>query len=747
MPLSSSNPNSPTEPTMRRISAAAFTLLMLCSLVAGRADAQTYVSTTVHRLTPDRLDSLKALIAAEQPAIEAAKKRGGIASVASGQDSLPYRNLSTPSYEVVTDFEVKVPMRDGVRLAANIVRPKAPGRYPVVVSYYPYGKEAAPYFAQRGYVAVFAEGRGTGTSEGVMADYFDAQSFRDGYDLVEWAAAQKWSTGKVGMTGISYGAINATRVAALRPPHLAAISVNSSYANFYGDHWFPGGVRSNHPYVWHGATNVLSTMLRGPVYDDGRGGKVVDLERWKRHQVENKWEGFFMPQWEHTSYDAYWREKDLRSKYADFAVPTLQFANYFDHARNHDEAYQNYQILKAKNVPQKLVVGPWTHGGFGPSHVVDFALTTVAWFDRFLKGFDNGITREPPITLFVMRENRWRNEEEWPIARTVPTTMYLGADGGLTPSVPDRAGPPRRFTYRPWVGSAAGPYGTWFDAAYGDFLVQPDQRVDEAESLTFTSAPLTDDVETTGMAEISFLAASSATTTDFTIKLSDVLPDGRSELVTRGWINSSYRESNVNPRLPSEWRFVEPTPIVAGQPYRFRVTLQNIAYLFQRGHRVRVTIASSDWPSSWPNAIPAENEIRFEELGRGGASFIVLPVVPARSVPLALPRLALLPDRPRRTPAAGDSSRIWIEQDLTGKSVIYRSVARSEDPVPGGTMRELLEWRIDLSKEAPYRQVIDLIWTQTLVRSGQRDVRFVYRVRTDDKGPKARVEFGDAVIP
>ena len=127
---------------MRRISAAAFTLLMLCSLVAGRADAQTYVSTTVHRLTPDRLDSLKALIAAEQPAIEAAKTRGGIALVASGQDSLPYRNLSTPSYEVVTDFEVKVPMRDGVRLAANIVRPKAPGRYPVVVSYYPYGKEA-----------------------------------------------------------------------------------------------------------------------------------------------------------------------------------------------------------------------------------------------------------------------------------------------------------------------------------------------------------------------------------------------------------------------------------------------------------------------------------------------------------------------------------------------------------------------------------------------------------------------------
>ena len=110
-------------------------------------------------------------------------------------------------------------MRDGIRLAANIVRPTGPGKFPVVLSYYPYGKDPNPYFAERGYVTVFAEGRGTGTSEGVMRDYFDAQSYRDGYDLVEWAARQPWSTGTVGMWGISYGAINATRVAALKPPH------------------------------------------------------------------------------------------------------------------------------------------------------------------------------------------------------------------------------------------------------------------------------------------------------------------------------------------------------------------------------------------------------------------------------------------------------------------------------------------------------------------------------------------------
>jgi len=665
--------------------------------------------------------------------------------LASAQGGPLYRNLSEPRHAVATDYEVQVPMRDGVRLAVNVVRPRAPGRYPVVLLYWPYGKEPAPYFAQRGYVAVFAEGRGTGTSEGVMADYFDAQSFRDGYDLVEWAARQAWSTGKVGMWGISYGAINATRVAALKPPHLTAISVNSSYANFYGDHWFPGGVRSNHPYVWHGASNVLATMLRGPVYDDGKGGKVVDLARWQRHQADNRWKDFFPPQWEHTTYDDYWKEKDLRSKYADFAVPTLQFANVFDHARNHDEAYQNYLVLRAKQVPQKLIVGPWTHGGFGPAHVVDFERTTLAWFDHFLKGVDNGITREPPVTLFVMRENAWRSEEDWPIARTRPTPFYLNASGelGTAPPTGESLVTSRRFTYRPWVGSAAGPYGTWFDARYTDYLELPDQRVDEAESLTFTTAPLTEDTEVTGMAEITFFATSSAPSTDFTIKLSDVMPDGRSELVTRGWINSSYRESNVNPRRPEDWTVVPPTPITPGKLYRYRVTLQNVAYRFGRGHRIRATIASSDWPSNWPNPNPARNEIRFESPDGREASQLVLPIVPARETPLPEPTLALLPAPVPPAATADDGQRIWIEHDLTGRSVRYRSEDHLERPVPGGVMKQVAEWRIDLRKEPPYEQVIDLVTTWTLVRAGHPDVRFVYRVKTDKSGPQATVDYSE----
>jgi len=672
-------------------------------------------------------------------------------ALAVAQAGHPYQNVSQPQHRTVTDYEVKVPMRDGIRLAANIVRPAGPGRFPVVISYYPYSKDPSPYFAERGYVTVFAEGRGTGTSEGVMTDYFDAQSYRDGYDLVEWAAGQPWSSGSVGMWGISYGAINSTRVAALKPPHLKAISVNSSYANFFGDHWYPGGVRTNHPYVWHGATNVLATMLRGPVYDDGKGGKQVDLATWKRHLAENKWEGFFRPQWDHPTYDAYWQEKDLRSKYADFAVPTLQFGNYFDHARNHDEVYQNYLVLKARKIPQKLVVGPWTHGGFGPSHVVDFQLTTLAWFDHFLKGIDNGITREPPVTVFVMRENRWRHEEDWPIARTVPTRFYLNAAGNLNPAAPadSQALAPRRFTYRPWVGSAAGPYGTWFDADYAEYLVQPDQRTDEAESLTFTSEALTEDTEVTGMAEITFFATSSAAHTDFTIKLSDVLPDGKSELVTRGWINSSYRESNLNPRRPEDWKVVAPAPILPGKVYRYQVTLQNVGYQFKRGHRIRATIASSDWPSTWPNPNPARNEIRFESPDGTEMSHLTLPVVPRRATPLPEPQLPLLPapPRPQTTPGNGTASRIWIENDLTGHSVSYRSESRSERPVPGGTLRDVREWRIDLTKEPPYQQVIDLVTTWTLLRAGQPDVRFVYRVRTDGSGPKATVDLSEGKFP
>jgi hypothetical protein len=650
-----------------------------------------------------------------------------------------------PTHAVTVDHEVFIPMRDGTRVAATIVRPSAPGRYPVVVRYLPYGRALDRYFAERGYVTVLAEQRGTGSSTGVMADYFDAISYRDGYDVVEWAAAQPWSTGKVGMWGISFGAINATRVAALKPAHLAAIAVNSSYANFYGDHWFPGGVRSNHPYVWHGAANILATMLRGPVYEGADGQPVLDLERWQAKARDNRWEGFFAPQWAHERYDAYWQEKDLRSKYADYAVPTLQVGNYFDHARNHDEAYLTHQVLQAKGIPQKLIVGPWTHGGAGPAHMIDFSRTVLAWFDHFLRGIDNGITREPPVTLFVMRQNAWRTEDRWPIARTVPTTFTLGGDGTLTRGVP-RDTSSRSFPYRPWVGSASGPYGTWFNARYDDYLVLPDQRADEVESLTFTTAPLHADVESTGMPEIRFVATSTAPNTDFTIKLSDVLPDGRSELVTRGWINSSHRASNVNPRTPGEWRVEEPSAITPGVAYRYQVTLQNVSYLFRKGHRIRVTIASSDWPSNWPNPLPATNTVHIAQGGRTGVSTLVLPVVPAASSPRPLPRLALLPPR---TPArrTGTPPSFVVEHDLVANTVTYRSTGRSEQPIPGGTMEQRDDWRIDLTKFPPYRQVIDYVSERTVRRPGHPDLRFTWRVRTDSAGPKATVRWLEVPNP
>jgi hypothetical protein len=665
-------------------------------------------------------------------------------AIARQPEKHPYTNLSPPQYETIIEYEVKVPMRDGVRLAANIVRPKAPGRFPAVISYVPYGKDPNPFFAQRGYVTVFAEGRGTGTSEGVMADYFLEQASQDGYDLVEWVARQPWCDGNVGLWGGSYGAINATRIAALGPPHLKAIAVNSSYANFFGDHWYPGGVRTNHPYAWHGVMNLLATMLRGPIYDDGKGGKRVALDLWKRHIAENGWRNFFRSQWEHTSYDEYWKEKDLRSKYASFAVPTLQFGNYFDHARNHDECYQNYLVLKAKQVPQKLIVGPWDHGGGGAKYVLNYQLITLAWFDRFLKGIDTGITREPPVTIFVMRQNRWRFEQDWPIARTRFTKFYLTRAGTLTLKGPNRPGS-LRFTYRPWVGSAAGPYGTWFDFKYDDYLVQPDQRVDEAESLTFTSDELAQDLEVTGMAEINFYAASSADNTDFTVKLSDVLPNGKSELVTRGWVNSSYRESNLNPRRPEEWKFVPPSPIAPGKVYRYRFTLQNISYLFKKGHRIRVTIASSDWPSNWPNPKPAENEIYFASPDQRDASYILLPVIPKQEPALPEPQLPERPTPP--SPPAPPPYTIWIEKNLRQSTISYNFANRVERPIPGGTFHDVREWKILLRQEPPYEQTITVVTNWTLLRPGAEDVRFVYRFRCDHSGPQVVVELNGEKVP
>ncbi len=667
--------------------------------------------------------------------------------------AVSYENLSPSTYQVTIDYGIMVPMRDGIRLAANIARPTAEGKYPALVALSPYGKDVATFFAQRGYVAVFAELRGTGRSEGAMVDYFIGQQWNDGHDLVEWVAQQPWCDGKVGMYGTSWLAILTTRTAATRPPHLKAIAVNSSYANFFGEHFWPGGISHMGVWTWHSMANTLQTMLRGPVYDNpSASGKTVDTALWEYHIANNGWKTFPPPIWENDVYNDFWKDKDLRSKYATFDTPTLQVANYFDHMRNHSEAYQNYMVLKEKNIPQKLVVGPWSHGARGSKYLIDSNTLYLAWFDYMLKGIDTGIMDEPPIAIFVMRENKWRFENEWPIARTEFTNFYFTPSGGLTDKMAEAISQVARtrtsslsYKYIPWVGIAAGPQSPYLSFCYDDFQVQDDNSQDDALSLTFTSEVLKGDLEVTGMPQIRFYASSTANDTNFVVKLEDVQPDGTSVMITRGWLNSSYRDSNLSPFYPEQFKFVTPTSITPGAVYEYSLTLTNTSYVFKAGSRIRIAISSSDWPSIWPNPNQAVNTLHLvlkdKNLGKGNLrnllSTVVLPIVPKPEKALPEPQLPSAPDM-ACNPA---NYQYWVDDNVINNTITvnYSRTSTSQDGL--GKYKTNQMWQAILPKNRPqdHEILFSNIWIMD--REGAPDIKATYSYIVDQNGPAMNFQY------
>ena len=678
----------------------------------------------------------------------------GSVSILSAQEIY---NVSKPTYQVTADYGVMIPTRDGVRLASNIWKPKAEGKFPVLIQYSPYPKnrEAAPrYFAERGYVVICAEKRGCGNSEGLTLDYFSAVEFQDGYDLVEWAAVQPWSNGKVGMFGNSYPAMMATRAAALQPPHLVALAYASEYANFFGDCFFPGGVRNSTLWGFRHLQNILRTMLKGPVYDDpvkGQNARKLDLDLYNYQITHDNWKTHTDGFWKNTEYNEFWMQKDLRSKYDKLKIPIMMFQCYFDDARMGDGGYQTFQYLTEKKVPIKLIVGPWAHAMSGGPQRVDQNLMSLAWFDYWLKGIDTGIQKEPPITIFVMRENKWRHENEWPIKRTQLTKYYLTPKGNLTTSrqqlitdVSKLGKNNLQYTYKPWVGVAGGPFaaGPTMQASlqYDEYRLQMDQRRDETDSLTFTSDTLLKDMEMTGMPEIEFYASSTSNDTNFCFKLCDVLPDGKSELVSRAWLNSSYRESNVNPRTPKDFKFVKPSKINPGEVVKYKITLSSTSYVFKKGHKIRLMIAGSDWPETWPNPNPAKNTIYFAQNKNKDFSTILLPIIPKQSPSLPDPKLPILKQAP---PSAEGDLHCWVEEDLgpnpdmTTNLIKYRcsAISKGKEGAAGETWVKQ-DWDYVLPKGKPSDHTIPFSDTYTLTKDGQKVLERTYSVMVDQDGPK-----------
>ena len=517
------------------------------------------------------------------------------------------------SFGVEVEADVSAAMRDGTVLRADVYRPDAPGRYPVLLQRTPYSKdgencvEQGHKLAERGYVVVQQDVRGRYRSDGEFqpgffsADHRDAE---DGYDTVEWAAGLTWSTGKVGTFGGSYCGWTQWELAHTRPPHLAAM-IPSAIAADLLDREMSGVLRLGRVLWW--SVNTLAPDVRRRLSEESGPTTTEEAERLYLERDRSKWLWHLplaeIPDEALSGVGRHWRSwlADHASdhfgfleRHRDVAVPALTTTGWYDQQIG---AIRNFTGMRANGMTgearrgQRLIVGPWSHTtdfsssqvgevDFGPDAVRDFFQMADDWFGHWLKGESAGVEEWPPVQIFVMGANRWRGEEEWPLARTEYTDYYLGGGGKLGLGAPSDE-PPDSYDYDP-----RDPVMTLYSPR-GQQEPQNQRTLDgRRDILCYQTDPVEEPIEVTGPVTVHLWAASSARDTDFVVKLMDVWPDGFVQELCYGIVRARYRESFTSPSL------IEP-----GRTYEYTIRVSPTGNLFRRGHRIRLDVSSSDFPN------------------------------------------------------------------------------------------------------------------------------------------------------
>ncbi len=596
--------------------------------------------------------------------------------------------MSPPEYRVRLDRRVRVPMRDGVELAAVVVRPRAEGRFPAIMSYNPYRWlrqvkdtssdttynhrwDGPPYFAQRGYAVIYFDVRGTGNSGGTTQDVYSDEERLDAFDMVEWIAAQPWCSGNVGMWGMSYGGVVQWQVGVKNPPALKTLVIGSSNDDVYLDWTNPGG--SIRPYMFDSFAPMMTAFNMAPPDADIVGPRWAEL--WEERLEKNvPWGIGFIS---NLLQGSYWRDRSLQPDYSRIRVPVMFWCGWAD-------PYPT-PILRAfskLDVPKKILLGPWGH--YWPEEAlpgprIDFRHEMLKWFDQWLKGEDTGVMKKPAVTLFVRRYQRpvahmyledagfWRHEDEWPPARNLDTPFYFRPGGELSRRAATGESAPDAYSYNPAVGINAGIY---WGGGIMPWAMPVDQRLDEAWLLTYTTPPLEEDLEVTGNPKAVLHVSSSADTAYFHVKVTDVAPDGTSKWLTDGGLLATHRNSHSRPE-----------PMEPGKIYELEIDLKYLAYLFEKGHRIRVSVAGADFQNAWPTAKPAVNCVHLD---RRYPSHVVLPVTPAQRPRLSAPDLKPSPRPPAKMEDISQSTRHEIKHDLVNETVTATLERISETgPAPG----------------------------------------------------------------
>lgn len=590
-----------------------------------------------------RPGSFVAFLVASQSSTYAGRLRVALAtlavSIVSPALAAPVTN---PAFAGVVCETIQVPMRDGTLLTTDKYSPTTDGKLPVVMLRNPYGhligsgcfkglgSSLAP-IAQHGYHALAQECRGTDFAQGPFREM--VQEAQDGYDAIEWAGTQSWSTGKVGLTSGSYLGLTQWQPAIHTPPHLAAINPQIT-ASDYHDNWqYVNGVFD----LWFGMSWPALAWVGDQVQRFGRAnnwppGQADSIEAQFKANVNanlaTKWvwqlplTGFdqfttmapYFYDWiDHPFYDDYWASLDVETRYADVKVPALVTTDWFDIFQV--GAFRNYIGMRtnggtaAARAGTKLYVGAYGHAGDSgkPTFGSDAALlptdTLVAFYDRYLKGIENGWESTPNVKMYVLVPPDTGNTGSgfyvtgatYPLPGSETINLYLasrghantsGGDGQLV-GAPTERGTVDRFEYDP-----ANPVPTTGGNMCCNGVLLPDGAQDQTkvelrnDVLVYSTGPLAVDVAAIGPVEVTLWARSSAPDTDFTAKLVDVHLDGVSHNVLDRVVRASLRNGS---KLP-------PDNIKAGEAYEYKIPLGNAGTIFRKGHRIRLEISSSSFP-------------------------------------------------------------------------------------------------------------------------------------------------------
>ncbi|ROS73833.1 hypothetical protein EDF24_2834 [Curtobacterium sp. PhB130] len=574
-----------------------------------------------------------------------------------------------------------IPMPDGVRLHTRIWSPVTDAPVPVLLEYLPYrlddwtaprDSERHPWYAAHGYASVRVDIRGTGSSDGFFDDEYSEQELRDGEAVIAWLAEQPWSTGAVGMFGISWGGFNALQLAARAPAALKAIVTVCSTDDRYDNdvHYVGGAVLGIDMAAW-GAT--MFAFNSRPPRPEVVGPSWVS--RWRERLDANR---PMTPVWlSHQTRDDYWRHGSASEDYADISAAVLAVGGWADPYRD-----AVLRLVEHVDAPVKGIVGPWSHQypdrGLAPGPSIGFLQESLRWWDRWLRGVDTGVEQEPalrawindpepPASYYAERTGRWVGATAWPSTSTEPRVLPLdtlrgGRDGAVIVASPEE------------TGADAGrffPFGNATD-------LPPDQRAEDGRSVCF-DLPVEESFDLLGNVLVDLSVTSDQPRATVTVRLCDVAPDGSSTLVTRGVVNAARRNG-----------MDRDDPLEPGTSTVVPVRLVSTGHRFLAGHRLRLAVSTSYWPWVWPHGVAAALVVD------PAASSVTLPVWhgdpavdagirfedPVRSTPLAITRVEPTEPLPQRTVTHDVETGEWtldVDPGYGGGRVYPDGLVFSED--------------------------------------------------------------------